>query len=60
MKGVKGCRLVAGNVGATDGSHARAGAAGPKEHSGPTESPGMPRHSRFEDPSRNRVVRRQA
>ncbi len=43
-----------------DGFHARALAAGAKEHDAPTDSPGMPRRSLFEDPSGNRVVLWQA
>ena len=43
-----------------DGFHARALAAGAKEHDPPTDSPGMPRSSRFGDPSGNRVVLWQA
>ena len=39
-----------------DGAHARAVAAGAREHFAPLEEPGLPRHSRFEDPSGNRVV----
>ena len=39
-----------------DAAHARALAAGAREHFPPMEEPGMPRHSRFEDPSGNRVV----
>jgi predicted enzyme related to lactoylglutathione lyase len=39
-----------------DAFHARAVAAGAAEHYPPTDAPGMPRHSRFADPSGNRVV----
>ncbi len=39
-----------------DAAHARAVAAGAVEHFPPMEEPGMPRHSRFADPSGNRVV----
>jgi predicted enzyme related to lactoylglutathione lyase len=43
-----------------DGTHARAVAAGAREHSSPVEEAGLPRHSRFQDPSGNRVVLWQA
>ena len=36
--------------------HARALAAGAKEHFAPMGHEGLPRHSRFEDPSGNRIV----
>ena len=39
-----------------DEFHARALASGAKEHLPPIDTPGLPRHSRFEDPSGNRVV----
>jgi predicted enzyme related to lactoylglutathione lyase len=39
-----------------DALHARALAAGATEDYAPTESPGLPRHSGFVDPSGNRVV----
>lgn len=39
-----------------DGAHARAVAAGAREHFPPMEEPGLPRHCRFEDPSGNRIV----
>jgi predicted enzyme related to lactoylglutathione lyase len=39
-----------------DAFHARALAAGAIEHFPPTDEPGLPRHSRFADPSGNRVV----
>jgi predicted enzyme related to lactoylglutathione lyase len=39
-----------------DDFHRRALAAGAEEHVPPTDHPGLPRHSRFEDPSANRVV----
>jgi predicted enzyme related to lactoylglutathione lyase len=39
-----------------DATHARAVAAGGVEHFPPIEEAGMPRHSRFEDPSGNRIV----
>lgn len=41
-------------------SESRAVAAGAKEHFPPVEEPGLPRHSRFADPSGNRVVLWQA
>jgi predicted enzyme related to lactoylglutathione lyase len=44
------------NVADLDAAHARALAAGAREHFPPMEEPGMPRHSRFEDPSGNRIV----
>ncbi len=37
-------------------AHRRAVAAGAKEHFGPTDEEGAPRHSRIEDPSGNRIV----
>ena len=37
-------------------AHARALAAGAKEHFAPMGHEGLPRHSRFEDPSGNRIV----
>lgn len=39
-----------------EAAHGRAVAAGAREHFGPTDSPGLPRHSRIEDPSGNRIV----
>ena len=48
------------NVSDLDGTHARAVAAGAREHFPPVEEAGMPRHSRFQDPSGNRVVLWQA
>ena len=39
-----------------DGFHARALAAGAIEHFPPRDEPPLPRHSRFEDPSGNRIV----
>jgi predicted enzyme related to lactoylglutathione lyase len=61
MNGVKGCRLVAVNLGAVDldrdvAFDARALAAGAIEHFPPRDEPGLPRHSRFADPSGNRIV----
>ena len=44
------------NVDDLDAAHARAIAAGAREHFAPTEEPGLPRHSRFQDPSGNRIV----
>jgi predicted enzyme related to lactoylglutathione lyase len=44
------------NVSDLDAAHARAIAAGAVEHFPPMEEPGLPRHSRFEDPSGNRIV----
>ena len=43
-----------------DATHARAVTAGGKEHFAPMEEPGVPRHSRIEDPSGNRIVLWQA
>ena len=43
-----------------DAAHARAVAAGATEHFPPIEEAGMPRHSRFCDPTGNRVVLWQA
>lgn len=40
--------------------HRRAIEAGAREHFAPTDEPGLPRHSRFEDPSGNRMVLWQA
>jgi predicted enzyme related to lactoylglutathione lyase len=48
------------NVSDLHATHARAVAAGAKEHFPPAEEPGLPRHSRFADPSGNRVVLWQA
>ena len=39
-----------------EAAHARAVAAGAKEHFAPMDHEGLPRHSRFEDPSGNRIV----
>jgi len=39
-----------------EAAHRRAVAAGAREHFGPVDEEGFPRHSRFEDPSGNRVV----
>jgi predicted enzyme related to lactoylglutathione lyase len=39
-----------------EGAHTRAVQAGAVEHFGPMDGGGMPRHSRFEDPSGNRIV----
>ena len=39
-----------------DAAHRRAVAAGAGEHFAPMDAEGLPRHSRFEDPSGNRVV----
>ena len=44
------------NVSDLDGTHARAVAAGAREHFAPVEEAGLPRYSRFEDPSGSRVV----
>ena len=44
------------SVSGLDAAHARAVAAGAVEHFAPMEEGGMPRHSRFSDPSGNRVV----
>lgn len=73
MEAVTGFRPVAINVGVRDleeaitfyeavfeVSESRAVAAGAKEHFPPVEEPGLPRHSRFADPSGNRVVLWQA
>lgn len=40
--------------------HRRAVAAGAQEHFPPTDEEGLPRHSRFQDPSGNRIVLWQA
>ena len=48
--------LVGFRVPDLDGAHARAVAAGAREHFPPLEEGGLPRHSCFEDPSGNRVV----
>jgi predicted enzyme related to lactoylglutathione lyase len=37
-------------------THRRAVAAGAREHVPPMDEEGVPRHSRFEDPSGNRIV----
>lgn len=39
-----------------DATHARAVALGADQHFAPVEQEGLPRHSRFEDPSGNRIV----
>ena len=39
-----------------DAAHARAIAAGAREHLAPMDTEGLPRHSRVEDPSGNRIV----
>ncbi len=39
-----------------EAAHARAVRAGATEHFAPVDGDGMPRHSRFADPSGNRVV----
>jgi predicted enzyme related to lactoylglutathione lyase len=39
-----------------EATHARAVAAGAREHCPPVDEAGLPRHSRFQDPSGNRVV----
>ncbi len=44
------------NVDDLEATHRRAIAAGAKEHFAPMDEPGLPRHSRFEDPSGNRIV----
>lgn len=44
------------NVSDLDATHARAVAAGAGAHFPPVEEEGLPRHSRFQDPSGNRVV----
>jgi len=41
-------------------THERAIAAGARQHFGPVDQEGVPRHSRFEDPSGNRIVLWQA
>ena len=43
-----------------EATHRRALRAGAKQHFAPTEEPGLPRHSRLEDPSGNRIVLWQA
>ncbi len=48
------------NVEDLEATHRRAIAAGGKEHFAPTGAPGLPRHSRLEDPSGNRIVLWQA
>ena len=48
------------NVDDLDAAHSRAVAAGAREHFAPMDSPGLPRHSRFQDPSGNRIVLWQA
>ena len=44
------------NVDDLEAAHCRAVAAGAKEHFAPMDQDGLPRHSRFEDPSGNRIV----
>lgn len=44
------------NVADLDGTHAWAVAAGAREHFPPVDEAGLPRHSRLQDPSGNRVV----
>ena len=39
-----------------DTAHARTLAAGAREHFAPMDQEGLPRHSRIEDPSGNRIV----
>jgi PhnB protein len=39
-----------------EAAHSRAVRAGAREHVAPTDTEGLPRHSRFEDPSGNRIV----
>ena len=41
-------------------THRRAIKAGAKEHFAPMDQPGLPRHSRLDDPSGNRIVLWQA
>ena len=48
------------NVNDLEATHRRAIAAGAKEHFAPMDEPGLPRHSRLEDPSGNRIVLWQA
>ncbi|MDQ3678654.1 MAG: VOC family protein [Actinomycetota bacterium] len=48
------------NVEELDAVHRRAIAAGAKEHFAPMDHPGLPRHSRVEDPSGNRIILWQA
>ncbi len=48
------------NVENLEATHRRALAAGAREHFAPADEPGLPRHSRFEDPSGNRIVLWQA
>ncbi|MDP8909446.1 MAG: VOC family protein [Chloroflexota bacterium] len=48
------------NVADLEETHRRAIAAGAKEHFAPMDAPGLPRHSRLEDPSGNRIVLWQA
>jgi predicted enzyme related to lactoylglutathione lyase len=43
-----------------EGTHRRAIEAGASQHFGPMDEEGLPRHSRFEDPSGNRIVLWQA
>ncbi len=48
------------NVEDLDETHGRAVAAGAQQHFAPVEEEGLPRHSRFQDPSGNRIVLWQA
>jgi predicted enzyme related to lactoylglutathione lyase len=48
------------NVDDLEAVHRRAVAAGAREHVAPVDEPGLPRHSRIEDPSGNRIVLWQA
>jgi len=48
------------NVEDLEGTHRRAVAAGAQQHFAPMDEEGLPRHSRFEDPSGNRIVLWQA
>ncbi len=48
------------NVEDLDATHDRAVAAGAQEHFAPVDEEGLPRHSRFQDPSGNRIVLWQA
>ncbi|MCA1681232.1 MAG: VOC family protein [Actinobacteria bacterium] len=48
------------NVKDLEETHRRAVAAGAQEHFPPMDEEGLPRHSRFQDPSGNRVVLWQA
>ena len=48
------------NVDDLEATHRRAIEAGAKEHFAPRDQSGLPRHSRLEDPSGNRIVLWQA